>query len=99
MKPGFRENRNFYDEKMLRLIGNPKEIFNLDSSQEKKQSIKKNVHVYDARPYINAFGNKVHGAGFESIQIYKNCEIFFLQIENIHFVRESYKKICIACQQ
>jgi Myotubularin-like phosphatase domain len=52
-----------------------------------------NVHVYDARPFNYAFFNKMNGAGYEQNEFYQNCEVFFLGIDNIHAVRESYKKI------
>lgn len=50
------------------------------------------MHIYDARPYLNAFANKIKGEGFENTSNYKNIELFFLDIENIHVVRKSYKK-------
>ena len=55
------------------------------------------MHIYDARPYNYAYGNKINGGGFENPAFYKNCEIFFLEIDNIHAVRDSYKKVCDLC--
>ena len=82
---------------MLRLIGNPTINIEIEDLQKNTNAVKKNVHIYDARPYLNAFGNRMNGAGFESTNFYKNCNISFLQIENIHFVRDSYKKMCNIC--
>lgn len=48
--------------------------------------------IYDARNYIAALGNKFSGKGYESSEFYKNIEIEFLNIPNIHSVRESYYK-------
>jgi hypothetical protein len=56
------------------------------------------LHVYDARPYLNAFANKVKGAGFENTDYYKYSEIFFCEIENIHFVRAAYAKVKMISQ-
>ena len=69
---------------MLRLIGG-------DTNKEV------NVHVYDARPFNYAFFNKMNGAGFEKNNFYRNCEVFFLGIDNIHAVRDSYKKMIDLC--
>ena len=56
------------------------------------------LHIYDARPYINAFANKMKGCGFENTDNYKYSEIFFCDIENIHFVRTAYNKMKIISQ-
>jgi myotubularin-related protein 1/2 len=49
------------------------------------------VVIYDARSWIAAKGNMLTGKGTENLSYYKNCELVFLDIENIHKVRESYK--------
>ena len=51
------------------------------------------VDIYDARPKIAAVGNQFQGKGFENIEHYKNCTLEFLNIENIHKVRDSMKVI------
>ena len=53
--------------------------------------------IYDARPYMNAFANKLKGAGYEKVSDYPNInmELIFCGIPNIHFVRESFKKMQI----
>lgn len=57
------------------------------------------MHVFDARPFQNAVGNKLKkgGGGFENEKNYNNCKIHFLNIDNIHCVRDSYKNINKAC--
>ncbi len=45
-----------------------------------------------------AFGNKVAGKGYESEEYYPNCRVEFLNIPNIHAVRESYNKALKAAQ-
>ena len=53
--------------------------------------------IFDPRPRVNAVANTVVGAGFESSQIYRNCQVRFLGIANIHAVRESYSKMRNFC--
>ena len=51
------------------------------------------LKIFDARPYINALTNKMNGKGFENKQRYKNCDIEWLDIQNIHHARDAYKKV------
>lgn len=50
--------------------------------------------VLDARPPVNAKVNRAKGGGYED---YSRCELKFLNIENIHVVRESLKRLKDAC--
>ena len=75
-------NRSADDELLLKLLGNPNYMGDIGEKPEIT------VHIYDARPYLNAMANKVNGKGFEETRFYKNCEIFFMDIENIHNVRD-----------
>ena len=44
----------------------------------------KNVHIYDARSYTAALGNRVgKNKGYEDCEEYSNASIFFLNIGNI----------------
>ena len=74
------------DEEMLKCIGNPKG-YHSDSI---------NLHIYDARSYLATMGNKLKGKGTESSDHYKNATIYFLDIENIHHVRECHKLLIAA---
>ena len=48
---------------------------------------------YDCRPYISAKANALKGAGTDEKSHYLNCkEIIFGNIENIHAVKNSFKK-------
>jgi hypothetical protein len=49
--------------------------------------------IIDARPYANAVANQAKGGGFENAEHYKNCKIQFMNIENIHVMRESLAKL------
>ncbi|XP_011189334.2 myotubularin-related protein 2 [Zeugodacus cucurbitae] len=53
--------------------------------------------IIDARPSANAIANKAKGGGYESEEAYKNVEIHFLDIHNIHVMRESLRKVKEAC--
>lgn len=52
--------------------------------------------IVDARPLLNAMANIVTGGGFENTENYKNSEIGFHQIPNIHEVRESFDRLQAA---
>ena len=53
------------------------------------------LYIYDARPFINAYANKLKGAGYENINNYPDIEmeLIFCGMSNIHSVRESFKKL------
>ena len=55
----------------------------------------KKLVVYDARPMLNAWANKLKGAGFEDTSQYSdiNMELIFCGIPNIHAVRGSCHKV------
>ena len=55
----------------------------------------KKLIIYDARPKLNAWANKLKGAGFEIKSNYPNIdmEIIFCGIPNIHSIRNSYQKM------
>ncbi|PIO77836.1 hypothetical protein TELCIR_00015 [Teladorsagia circumcincta] len=47
--------------------------------------------IFDARPIVNAKVNKAKGGGYE--ESYEECALLFLNIHNIHVVRESLRKL------
>jgi myotubularin-related protein 1/2 len=49
------------------------------------------LHIYDCRPYINAHANRAKGGGVEPKSCYRNTDLTFLNIANIHAVREAWK--------
>jgi myotubularin-related protein 1/2 len=55
------------------------------------------LYVMDARPIANAMANQAVGAGFEDTNRYKQAKIRFLQIPNIHVMRESVRKLHELC--
>lgn len=55
------------------------------------------IFIMDARPNANAIANKAKGGGYESEDVYQNVEIIFLDIHNIHVMRESLRKLKEIC--
>lgn len=51
------------------------------------------IYIMDARPSANAVANKARGGGYENEDFYQNAEVIYLDIPNIHAVRESWKKL------
>jgi len=52
----------------------------------------KKLIIFDARPLKNALANKAVGKGYEESSYYRNTEVKFMNIENIHRVRESFQQ-------
>ncbi|XP_060526601.1 myotubularin-related protein 2 [Cylas formicarius] len=55
------------------------------------------MFIMDARPSSNAIANKAKGGGYESEDAYQNAELVFLDIHNIHVMRESLRKLKELC--
>eukprot|EP01094_Clydonella_sp_ATCC50884_P003263 TRINITY_DN12516_c0_g1_i1.p1 TRINITY_DN12516_c0_g1~~TRINITY_DN12516_c0_g1_i1.p1 ORF type:complete len:1023 (+),score=166.02 TRINITY_DN12516_c0_g1_i1:1-3069(+) len=53
--------------------------------------------VYDARPRAAALANHAKGAGYEDMSLYPKCKIKFLDIDNIHAVRDSWNRLKELC--
>jgi myotubularin-related protein 1/2 len=56
-------------------------------------SVSGKLAIMDARPKVNAMANMAKGGGYESEEYYVNSEVNFLNIQNIHVMRESLRKI------
>ncbi|ODM94150.1 Myotubularin-related protein 2 [Orchesella cincta] len=81
---GVAAKRSKDDEKYLQMI--------LDANATSHK-----LYVMDARPNANAVANKAKGGGYESEDIYQNIELIFLDIHNIHVMRESLRKLKEEC--
>lgn len=55
------------------------------------------LSIMDARPNANAIANKARGGGFESEEVYAHVDLTFLDIHNIHVMRESLRKLKEVC--
>ena len=53
--------------------------------------------IADARPKVNAVANRAQGKGYESHENYPNMELLFLNIHNIHVMRESQNRLLNLC--
>ena len=82
-KVGILSARSKEDELMMSYIG--------DLTGEQQEV--KNCKIYDARGYYAALGNMFAGKGYEKPEFYSNCQIEWLDIPNIHAVRESFNRM------
>jgi len=83
---GLNNKRQLEDEIMITEIG---------KTANRRESIINNsrVIIYDARPKLNAWANKLKNGGFEDSRYYNNSEIIFCDIDNIHEVSKCHKKM------
>lgn len=81
-------NRSMEDELMVQEIGKT-------AKENSNRSIMYNsrVVIYDARPKMNAQANRLKNGGFETNNNYKNSEIIFCDIDNIHAVSKAFEKM------
>ncbi|KAH0625184.1 hypothetical protein JD844_033394 [Phrynosoma platyrhinos] len=77
---GVSGKRSKEDEKYLQSI--------MDSNAQSHK-----IFIFDARPSVNAVANKAKGGGYESEDAYQNSDLVFLDIHNIHVMRESLRKL------
>ena len=80
---GLKKNRSEADEAHLMEI--------------RAASSNKTLYILDARPKTNAMANQAKGAGYENTQFYKNTVIEFLNIDHIHVMRDSHKRLQALC--
>ena len=55
------------------------------------------IFIMDARPKLNSMVNIANGGGYENEDIYPSAELHFLDIHNIHVMRESLRKVRDTC--
>ena len=78
---GVAGNRSWSDEKYVQSI--------MDANAQSHK-----IFIMDARPKVNSMVNIVStGGGYESEDVYHNAELVFLDIHNIHVMRESLRKV------
>jgi hypothetical protein len=82
-KTGIRTSRCTEDEEYLRILA--------QSSQREPV-----LHIFDARPFVNAHAQRALGGGVENVNHYERTELHFLNIENIHVIRESWVGMIIG---
>ena len=79
---GIINKRSSRDEEYLELL-----------NRVNTNSVSGKLAIMDARPKVNAMANMAKGGGYESEEYYVNSEVNFLNIQNIHVMRESLRKI------
>ncbi|OQR94323.1 myotubularin-like protein [Achlya hypogyna] len=75
---GLRRRRCARDELYIRLL------------QEQAQG---RLYIIDCRHQTSAYGNVALGAGFEIAEFYNNVPLLFMNIENIHSMRDSIRRL------
>ena len=55
------------------------------------------LYIYDCRPKLNAFVNRVGGGGYEKEGDYDNATLYFCEIDNIHKARKALNGIYSLC--
>lgn len=61
-------------------------------------AVTSNFYIVDARMRIAATGNQFKGKGVEQTENYSHAELMFMNIENIHTMRNSLKELCELVQ-
>eukprot|EP01029_Cantina_marsupialis_P015232 TRINITY_DN33306_c0_g2_i1.p1 TRINITY_DN33306_c0_g2~~TRINITY_DN33306_c0_g2_i1.p1 ORF type:complete len:794 (-),score=183.02 TRINITY_DN33306_c0_g2_i1:215-2596(-) len=82
---GLRRFRCHQDEKYVALLR-----INSKTNFSKPAPI---FHIVDCRSQTAAFANFTIGGGYENSSHYQDIEMLFMNIENIHAVRESYRRL------
>ena len=88
---GIRQTRCKEDEKLIY------EIMVVNQTQSSPEDKLKPLFLLDARPRANAIANQAVGAGVETTTRYKNIKLQFLNIPNIHVMRDSVRKLHELC--
>ena len=55
------------------------------------------LYIFDCRPKLNAFVNRVGGGGYEKEKDYDNASLFFCEIDNIHKARKALNSLYSLC--
>jgi hypothetical protein len=93
-KPGISNSRNTADEFMIALMHNTSVYKSIDEMLTSNARGKiRDVHLYDARDKLAAFGNMLSGKGSENPSYYKNCDISFNNIPNMHTIQASFVRL------
>jgi myotubularin-related protein 1/2 len=81
---GISQTRSTADEELVRAIHATSAATGCD-----KDSIQAPFIVIDARPQINAQANQMAGKGYENAKAYGNMVVQWMDMDNIHVVRDS----------
>jgi len=79
---GFKKNHSAMDERLLRELRNTQQTI---------------LYIMDSRPKANAVANMLRGGGYELAKFYKDTQIEFNNIDNIHAMRNSLQAVYDYC--
>ncbi|ELP86612.1 hypothetical protein EIN_162560 [Entamoeba invadens IP1] len=82
---GLTTTRNFADEKLVEIARG------MSESQK--------MTFVDCRPKLSASANMIKGMGYEDSRYYEGSDVVFLDIDNIHKMRESYNQLFSAMRR
>ena len=85
---GISQKRCIQDEKLIEAI---KQSSSSSSSGDGDGD--KRIVIVDARPSTSAIANTLIGAGIERLECYEGSERVYLNLENIHTIRESHDRL------
>ncbi|KAJ1916189.1 phosphatidylinositol-3-phosphatase ymr1 [Tieghemiomyces parasiticus] len=88
---GLKQNRSIQDEKLIECI------FTMPIAG--RAPPRQANMIVDARPTTNAVVNMAVGAGTESMENYRHCRKEYMDIANIHVMRESLARLVEAVQE
>jgi hypothetical protein len=55
------------------------------------------LYIFDARPHVNALSNSLIGKGTEDMGSYPNCQLRFLDVDNIQVMNKSARRLREIC--
>ncbi|OQS07272.1 alpha-1,3-mannosyltransferase [Thraustotheca clavata] len=87
---GIKAARSMEDEELVRLLCMPENPNNLTAYQSHR------FIIMDARGQLAAAGNKAMGKGTESSTNYRGAKVTFMNMDNIHAVRNSFQGLVSA---
>lgn len=61
-------------------------------------SVESKMLIIDARSYTAAMANRAKGGGCECSEYYQRCEVQFMNLANIHSIRNSFNSIRSVCE-
>ncbi|CAN0333759.1 unnamed protein product [Lampetra fluviatilis] len=74
-------------------------LFSLPKTETSQVPAAQSLLIMDARSYPAAVANRAKGGGCECPEYYPNCEITFMSMANIHYIRKSFQSLRTLCSQ
>ena len=97
---GMQKRQSTEDEALLTAINQAAQMSGegLQTWTNIKGKISSPFVIFDARPKLNATANQAAGKGYEMSFAYKNCNVLFMNIDNIHVMRKSLDALEDHCR-